>query len=144
MVKGFGMPRNFFTKFKITAISTRTTGTLTNNTFQANSLYDPFNAWFGTQPMGQDELASFYYRYKVNGCKIKMYVINKSTSQSVRCALYCDNVSGSTTTLDAAMQTTGAKWCYQAPAQAQGSTRVLKNYVKVKNRFQPQFNDADL
>lgn len=46
LVKGFGMPRNLFTKFKITSLITLTTGTLANNTLLVNSLYDAFNAFF--------------------------------------------------------------------------------------------------
>lgn len=79
--------------------------------------------------MGYDELSQFYYRYKVNACKIKLFLINKSTTEQTRVALYADNVSGSVSTMDAAMQTTGAKWCYLNSRDSSNSTRVMKNYV---------------
>jgi len=48
---GQGMPRNFYTKLKITAFKNEATGTLANNILLMNSLYDPFSSWFGTQPL---------------------------------------------------------------------------------------------
>lgn len=136
-VSGQGMPRNFFTKLKITAFKNEATGTLANNTLLMNSLYDPLSSWFGTQPLQFDEIAAFYWRYRVNACVIKCYIVNNSSSQRFRASLYCDNISGGPATMDAAMQQRECKWAHFAVNSQNGSTRVLKSTVKTKRRFTP-------
>lgn len=47
-----------------------TAGVPTGNQFMLNSLYDPDQTGVGNQPMGFDEFATLYQRYRVLGAKV--------------------------------------------------------------------------
>lgn len=63
------MPDVFVTKMKWTyrTTITSTSGVPGNQVFKINSLYDPDSTGAGNQPVGFDEMSSFYQRYRVLG-----------------------------------------------------------------------------
>lgn len=65
-------PERIFTKLKYSEFLafTSTSGAVTANVFNANSLFDPNRTGTGHQPMGFDQLAVLYSRYRVFGSKI--------------------------------------------------------------------------
>lgn len=67
-------PERVFTKLKYLEllIFTSTAGAVDDNVYKANSLFDPNSSGVGTQPMGLDQLAVLYSRYRVFGSKITL------------------------------------------------------------------------
>ncbi len=47
-------------------------------TIRSNSIFDPDHAIGGHQPLGRDELAALYDRYRVLGCRVRWSVANRS------------------------------------------------------------------
>lgn len=48
--------------------------------YRLNSIYDPNYTGVGHQPLGHDELATLYNRYRVVGCSYKVVMTNRSTT----------------------------------------------------------------
>lgn len=65
-----GFPNKMYCKLNYSTETSYTTGTLSHRTYCINSLYDPGQSLFGTQPMLFDQLAAIYRRYKVHACKV--------------------------------------------------------------------------
>jgi len=47
-------------------------------TFRGNSVYDPYHAVGGHQPLGFDQLAALYQRYNVHGCRMELTCVNNA------------------------------------------------------------------
>jgi len=48
-------------------------------TFRGNSVYDPYHAVGGHQPLGFDQLAALYQRYNVHGTRMEITAYNNAT-----------------------------------------------------------------
>lgn len=53
-----------------------------SNVFRAFSIYDPDLTGTGHQPLGHDQMALLYQRYRVLGSKIDVYFYSSTTSQA--------------------------------------------------------------
>lgn len=72
------LPDRYFTKLNYTELVTMNyTGILNTYQFRTNSIFDPNSTGTGHQPMGHDELAQLYNKYRVYGCK---YVLTFSNT----------------------------------------------------------------
>lgn len=67
----------FFTKLKLTNVLPTLSGTLNDKVFKLNSLFDPTQTEGADQPMGYDQIANFFQRYRVYGAKVKWTSINE-------------------------------------------------------------------
>lgn len=75
------VPDRAFVKLKYTTLSAMNfASSLTAIQFRGNSLFDPDFSGIGHQPMGYDQWAVFYNRYRVYGCSYKITFSNTSTS----------------------------------------------------------------
>jgi len=68
---------------------------LSNNTFNANSLYDPDQSGTGHQPSGFDTLAAMYSRYLVKKATIDCYFFLQGATTSVPLAIGINLYDGS-------------------------------------------------
>lgn len=84
---GAVVPDEYFCTLKYTTVIQHfSAGGLTNQIFYANSLYDPdYSHALNHQPMGFDQLAFFYNKYQVLGCKLIIEVTNNSSTVPVSC-----------------------------------------------------------
>ena len=58
------------------------TGTGINyHSFRGNSFYDPDESATGHQPLGFDQYAAFYNKYRVYGTKMKLRIVNNDSTQ---------------------------------------------------------------
>lgn len=77
-------PERIYTKLKYTELLafTSTSGAVTEGVFKQNSLFDPYNTGVGHQPLGFDQLAVLYSRYRVFGSKItcRCYQVGSGTT----------------------------------------------------------------
>lgn len=55
-------------------------GSLANNVFRLNSLYDPDQTGTGAQPVGFDQLSALYQKYKVYGAKVRAKAVSQGTT----------------------------------------------------------------
>lgn len=82
--KSIGFPDTFITKLKHYTVPYQfTSGGTTTQAFRINSLYDPDYSVGGGQPYYFDQMMLIYERYQVYGCKIKVDIMNRSTSVNV-------------------------------------------------------------
>lgn len=73
--------------YESSALGTTTTTAINWHTFSLNSMYDPDVTGIGHQPLGFDQLANFYQRYRVHGCKVIVEGINY-TPNTAACILF--------------------------------------------------------
>lgn len=76
-----GVPDIIRTKLKYAenkVLSDAVGGITTIQQYRGNSIYDPDLTGTGNQPMGHDQWAAFYSRYKVNACKINVQFLPRS------------------------------------------------------------------
>lgn len=57
--------------------ATVTLATVTSRLFRLNSLYDPDLSGLGTQPVGYDQWAAFYNKYRVVSTEVEIRVENR-------------------------------------------------------------------
>jgi len=73
---GHPFPQRYVTKLRyVSDAITVTTGTSYDRIFRGNGCFDPDATGAGHQPMGFDQLAGIYSRYRVLGAKITMRVV---------------------------------------------------------------------
>lgn len=74
------MPDEYYCTLKYSTIINHT-NVVANQIFKANSLYDPDASHsINHQPYGFDQLGIFYSKYQVLGCRIKIQLLNNSTT----------------------------------------------------------------
>jgi len=75
------IPDRYFTKLNYTELLTLAyTGTLKVYQFRVNCLNDPNYTGTGHQPMGHDQLALLYNKYRVRGCKYNVVFSNTNVN----------------------------------------------------------------
>lgn len=75
------VPDRFFTRLNYTELITmQYTGTLKTYQFRVNCLNDPNYTATGHQPMGHDQFALLYNKYKVHGCKYTIIFSNTNVN----------------------------------------------------------------
>lgn len=80
----------YFCKLNYTSLHSITytgVGSAASYQFRLNSLFDPDYTGAGHQPMGFDQLAALYQRYRVYGCKWRVVFASQDTSQHVEVAV---------------------------------------------------------
>lgn len=75
-------------------------GVAGTHVFAANGLYDPDVTSTGHQPMGFDQMMTFYYHYTVLKAKITVWVKDNSTTLAGWCAVSRNGSSTATTAID--------------------------------------------
>lgn len=77
-----GFPDRVFVKLKFTDVLSISiaSGIWTYYTWRGNSVYDPNYTGTGAQPLGFDQWAAFYTRYRVHGSKIRVRTSPTTTS----------------------------------------------------------------
>ena len=64
------------------------------NQFRINSVFDPDATYTGHQPLGFDQLSTFYNRYIVTRCDVtSVYTLNSSSNSSILVTLIANNAS---------------------------------------------------
>jgi len=83
-------PDRFITKLnysELTALNYLGFGVPAVHLFRCNSIFDPNYSGVGHQPLGHDEYAQLYNRYRVYGMKWKIYFSNRSSSDHAEIAV---------------------------------------------------------
>lgn len=77
------MPDRYRTRLKYVETFTTSNITVTPYTYvlRGNSVFDPDHTGTGHQALGHDQLALFYGKYRVNGCKLRL-TVSMTTSQT--------------------------------------------------------------
>lgn len=125
-----------FTKLKYTQrIDLTPAGAATDSyVFRGNSMFDPDVAPGGAQPLGFDQWAGFYNKYRVRGSKIKIYAVATSGSHfPCKISVYPQDDSSTATGVDNAAARPNSRTSitngYGGP-----STRI-KNYISTKKQL---------
>lgn len=123
------MPDQLFVKLKY-AQPLKLSGTTTaNNTFRANSCYDPDLTGTGHQPMGYDQWSNFYKRVRVHGAMFKYQFHNSGTKATT---VYMYPSKDSTSALGtAAVEQAMAKTLVVAPATG-SDLKTVTQYVDIR------------
>lgn len=130
------LPQMLKTQFKMAARLNldyiASTGVTSVLNLQANSLYDPLSAEGSIQPPMFDAMMSFYQRYEVTSCKIKITATNTTDAGVL---IYCIPMTDTsdTYTFDTAICMPGAKHTALGPIQGSPSIVRLSNYGVTKN-----------
>lgn len=83
------VPDRFFVKLKYSEQfgMTYTPATAASYQFRVNSIFDPNYTGTGHQPLGHDQWQNIYNRYRVYGCKYRIYFTNISTTEQAEVAV---------------------------------------------------------
>lgn len=104
-----------------------------NAQFTANNLKDPFGVLGNPQPLGYDQMFSFYNRYRVHACKISVKVINVDASPtSLQLAIAPTTSSTAPTTFD---QVAEQPYSTSLMVGYSNDTGELKNYISTAKIF---------
>lgn len=99
-LRGFPFPLRKNCKLQYTATHILSTGAVSvfgaEQTYRANSLYDPDQTGIGHQPYGFDTLATMYARYKVNGVRLDLGLSDPS-ADGIVCGLSVRPKNGGST-----------------------------------------------
>ena len=87
-------------KYAETVALSLTGGTVTDYQMRLNSLYDPNQTGTGHQPMGFDQYATFYNRYRVFGTSYRITVLPTGTNTGHICIVPNNSNTGLTTSID--------------------------------------------
>lgn len=80
----------YFCKLNYTSLHALTytgLGAAATYQFRLNALFDPDLTGVGHQPMGYDQLAALYQRYRVYGCKWKVTFVSQDTGAHLEAAV---------------------------------------------------------
>jgi len=130
------LPQKMSTQFRfITRLAldyVGSTGAASVVNLKANSLFDPLGASGATQPPFFDQIMSFYQRYEVTGCSLKMTVTN---TQDAPVCVYMVPVTDitDTYTLATAAVMPNAKMRVLGSLNGSSSVLIFSNYAKTKN-----------
>jgi len=100
-------------------------GAMTNQVFRLNSLYDPDFTGGGHQPMGFDQLAGLYNRYRVDKVNVRCTFHKNSEAQVTGIALRASNATTNISTPFSALQEQQfVKWSTLSASTAGSKTQV--------------------
>jgi len=118
--------------------------------FRLNSIFDPNYTGAGHQPLGHDQLATIYGRYRVFGCSYKLTIVpNNSTVEAI--TVVPTNSVTTFSTYDDAVEQRASKsltthvqdTCYlRGYISLPSVTGVTKTQYKTDDRFQALFNTS--
>lgn len=100
-------------------------------TFRLNSLFDPDYSTTGHQPLGFDQYAAFYGRYRVNACKIFINAVSNDTTGPVNVYWHVTNASPSTPTQSALLEQPYVKYCQLSESTGGKTNCFIKSYVNI-------------
>ncbi len=98
--------------------------------FRSNSIFDPDLTGTGHQPMSHDQWATFYERYYVYACAVKITVVNL-TAIPLEFVLYPQEDTTTITTLDLAMEMKNKKFTV-VPGSAGNAVKSLSMWTSTK------------
>lgn len=142
-VRGLGniMPDKLRCKLKYTVRQHHNFGALTGTyVFNCNSLFDPDRTGIGHQPMGFDQLAGLYNRYKVYACSYKATISSPNTPLWVAAGFKNGSaVFGSVEENDESPHSKSI-----LVSDGGQNTRVLKDYIGMRKLYgRSHLSDAD-
>lgn len=122
-----------------------TTGATAYNFFRMTSIYDPDYSGTGTQPLGHDQLAVFYERYRVVSARITANFFTNATSSAGNAigAIYITDTPPAAvpTNIDTLVQQPNTKYVCFGPQNAMNPSKVSYG-VNVK-RMMGRWADGD-
>lgn len=102
--------------------------------FHCNSIFDPDVTGIGHQPLGHDEWANLYDKYRVVRSKITVQSVNSSTPSSIITLLKTDDLTGTAGSCSADIEQGRTTWRVQGNTAAQQAV-TLKSSFNVKREF---------
>lgn len=123
------VPDKTILKMKYCETIERSPGTATDEyVFRGNSLFDPNFTGTGAQPLGFDQWANFYAKYRVNGSKITLMLFNTSSTNNMFVSLFPSLISTGVTFATDAISTPYSRFTYISTTSSQPKA-ILKNYM---------------
>lgn len=129
--KTYGFPDIYKTKLKFADTYHLTSTSFDNQIFRANSLNDPDFTGVGIQPRFYDQITAIYDKYLVMGCKMRVEVINQSTTVPARVGIVFSDVDPSTLTFFDIQESRYGKTFVVGTADGFG-TRTKTMYMPMK------------
>lgn len=129
------IPDRYFTKLRYTDIHgmsfTGGSGVPATQSYRINSIFDPDLTGTGHQPLGHDEMATLYNRYRVYGMKYRITLSNQSTTDY---ADICVSLRPNTTTYSSiytAMESAYNQKSIVGPETGSRNISIIKGYASV-------------
>lgn len=91
-------------KYNQSFVLTSTLGSVVSQIFNLNSLFDPDRTGVGHQPMGYDQLTTFYTKYRVFACSWRVNVVQTQASSTSNCIVVPINTATSLTGISQARE----------------------------------------
>lgn len=133
------------TKLRYSTVYNATTGTVIDQLYRLNSLFDPDESGVGTQPTGFDQLAAMYGRYRVWGVRWHARV-SSTLSHGVIVNFVPSNSNTTFATPSAAINSLTlpfCKWITTSSGQRSESVRGHMNLALLNGKTHQQYIDDD-
>lgn len=110
-------------------------GTAADHVFRANSLFDPDYTGVGHQPLGFDELISFYNHATVIGVKLTAYFRNTDSTYPQFVAVQPKASATSVTNIQEVMEQGNCQFSYLSPAGVSGDRTTITYPLSIGKFF---------
>jgi hypothetical protein len=124
---------------------TATTGITQDYQFRTNSLFDPDLTFSGHQPLGFDQMATLYNKYRVYSCTYKVRIQMKDTTYTAAtvCVVPTNDTTGLANPISTAIEHTGSNYSLTnfggPPVLLEG---LVNNWI-LNGRTRQQYGDDD-
>jgi len=122
-----GFPNSMTTtlNYQELMVPNSTSGSINNNQFRCNSIFDPNYTSAGHQPLFRDEFQNIYNHYQIVSSYITVTYSNKSTLYGGLVGLNIDDDATMSTTRETLCEQNNAKFTYLTPLGGSKSTCKL-------------------
>lgn len=130
------VPDRIFLKLNYCQTFTIASTTTSNDQVFRSSLYDPDYTGTGHQPLGRDQWATFYQKYRVYGMKYHLQVEHTSGDPIVICVHWDSNPNTTYTSMTEAIEKSYSKWKYLSSGNGGSKSGVsMGGYMSVSKIF---------
>lgn len=133
-------------RMKYVAFETMTTSTASDHLFNLNSIFDPDRTGIGHQPLGHDQWANFYSKYRVFATKIRVSAMRTdNTILGGVFGFFPSNNTSAATTVNVFQEQPRARWKGIAQGAGMGKVNLRANYSlpKVIGQTSAQYRSGD-
>lgn len=129
-----GVPKSMRQRLKYADTYQDTTTGVSDTVYSLNSLFDPDTTGTGHNPLGFNQIANLYTRYRCVSTTVEAEFVQDSTADPTVVALIPSTSSTAITVIETALEQPGCVWGMTGVTSA-SRTKLIINDINIKNLF---------